>query len=246
MAKQSTLLRVVGGLVVAGAAGLAAYVVAIRPWHLRWGATEDEVQWPMPGDELVPDPKVKATHAITIHAPAAAVWPWLVQWGYQRGGFYSYDWIDRALGSEGVASVDRILAEHQHLEVGDPVLVAPDNGFTVAAIEPGRSLVLLGRYDMATGKPLALDDPLPENYLNCGWAWLLEKINEVTTRFVIRIRIDYNPSLANQVMYRAFVEPGSFVMERKMMLGVKERAEAALKTYLERGINYGPVPEPGV
>jgi hypothetical protein len=138
MARQSTVLTVVGGLVAAGAVGLAAYVVAVRPWHLRWGATDDEVQRPMPGDELVPDPKVNATHAITIDAPAVAVWPWLVQWGYQRGGFYSYDWIDRTLGSEGVASVDRILPEHQHLEVGDPVLVAPDNGFTVATIwRPG-------------------------------------------------------------------------------------------------------------
>jgi hypothetical protein len=228
MARQSTVLTVVGGLVAAGAVGLAAYVVAVRPWHLRWGATDDEVQRPMPGDELVPDPKVNATHAITIDAPAVAVWPWLVQWGYQRGGFYSYDWIDRTLGSEGVASVDRILPEHQHLEVGDPVLVAPDNGFTVATIEPGRALVLLGRYDMATGKPLALDDPLPENYLNCAWTWLLEELDDAATRFVIRMCIDYNPSVANQVMYRAFIEPGSFIMERKMMLGVKERAEAAV------------------
>jgi hypothetical protein len=228
MAKQSILPKVVGGLVAIGAAGLAAYVVAIRPWHLRWGATDDEVQRPMPGDELVPDPKVLATHAITIDAPSAAVWPWLVQWGYQRGGFYSYDWIDRALGSDGVASVDRIVPEHQHLEVGDPVLVAPDNGFTVAAIEPGRAFVLLGRYDMATGKPLAFDDPLPQNYLNCAWTWLLEELGDAATRFVIRMRIDYNPSAANQIMYRAFIEPGSFIMERKMMLGVKERAEAAV------------------
>lgn len=227
MAKQSTLLMVVGGLIAVGAAGLGAYVVTIRPWHLRWGATDDEVQRPMPGDELVPDPKIMATHAITIHAPAAVVWPWLVQWGYRRGGFYSYDWIDRALGSEGVASVDRILPEHQHLEVGDPVLVAPDNGFTVAAIEPSRALVLLGKYDMATGKPLALEDSLPENYLNCAWTWLLEELDDATTRFVIRMRIDYNPGVANQIMYRAFIEPGSFIMERKMMLGVKKRAEAA-------------------
>jgi hypothetical protein len=226
MQKPSAVWKAMGGLAAAGAAGVAAYVLAIRPWHLRWGASDEEVQQPMAGDELVSEPKIRATHGITIQAPAADVWPWLVQWGYERGGFYSYDWIDRALGAEGVRSVDRILPEHQQLAVGDRVLVAPDNGFAVAAIEPGEALVLHARYDMASGTVLGSDDPLPENYMVCSWSWRLKELDESRARLVMRTQIDYNPSPANRLMYRAFVEPGSFFMERRMMLGVKERAEA--------------------
>jgi len=81
-------------LAAAGAGALAAYVLAVRPWHLRWGATDEEVSRPMPGDELVAHPNVLSTHAITINAPVEEVWPWLVQIGQDKGGFYSYSWLE--------------------------------------------------------------------------------------------------------------------------------------------------------
>jgi hypothetical protein len=226
VSKGSSLCKVLGGLAATGAAGLVAYALAVRPWHLRWGTTGREAEEPLPGDALIPEPRIQATHAILIEAPAADIWPWLLQWGYERGGFYSYDWIDRALGTKGVTSVERIVPEHQHLEVGDLVPVAPDgNGFVVAAIEPGQMITLRARYDMASGEPLTARNPLPEEYLDCSWTWLLRPLDEARTRLVMRTRINYNPSPANAFLYRAFVEPGSFIMERKMMLGIKARAE---------------------
>jgi hypothetical protein len=228
MSKGSSLWKALGGLAAAGAASVVTYALAIRPWHLRWGTTGREAEEPLPGDALIAEPQIEATHAILIHAPAAEIWPWLVQWGYERGGFYSYDWIDRALGSERVTSAHQIMPEHQHLEVGDLVPVAPDgNGFVVAAIQPGQMVTLRARYDMATGEPLTSRDPLPQEYMDCSWTWLLRPVDEVRTRLVIRMRIDYNPSLANAFLYRAFIEPGSFIMERRMMQGIKERAERA-------------------
>jgi hypothetical protein len=89
--KRNTLLGVCGGVLAAVAAAVTAYIIAIRPWHLRWGSTNEEVDLSLPGDDLVPNAKLKATHTITINASPAQIWPWLVQIGQGRGGFYSYD-----------------------------------------------------------------------------------------------------------------------------------------------------------
>ena len=94
--------------VIGGAGALAAYVFLIRPWHLKWGATEEELKMPLPGDELVKHPKLNATHAITINAPVAEVWPWLVQVGQKRGGFYSYTWLENLVGCE-MSNADQIV-----------------------------------------------------------------------------------------------------------------------------------------
>ena len=115
------------GLVIAVLAFIV-YRFAIRPWHLRWGATDEESARAMPGDELLPDAR-PATRAITVAAPPEAIWPWLVQLGYGRAGWYSYDWID----NDFKRSADRILPEHQHLDVGDEILMMPTMGFEVAA-----------------------------------------------------------------------------------------------------------------
>lgn len=212
----------------AATVALSVYTFVVRPWHLRWGATDGEVEQALPGDELLPDAQIKSTRAITIQAPVANVWPWLLQWGYQRGGLYSYDWIDRALGSEGVVSTNRILPEFQHLEVGEDVPTAPGNGFKVATIDasgPSRTLVLYARYDMATGQQYTLDDPLTGDYMQTIWTWQLEPINDETTRMITRMRLDHPPVFKKVLFYRTFVEPGSFIMEQRMMKGIKERAE---------------------
>lgn len=222
--KGSWWFRVAGGVGVAGAAAVAGYALMVRPWHLRWGASEAEAQRPLPGDELVPEPRLSATHAITILASAAEVWPWLVQIGQGRAGFYSYDWIENLMGLN-IQSTDRIVPELQHLAIGDVVPLAPGGfGVPVAAIEPGRALVLHG--DTRSG---GANVPVmkPSDYMNTSWAFCLEEIDAGTTRLIERFRADYNPSLQNTLFYRALLEPGSFVMERGMLLGIKRRAEAA-------------------
>lgn len=202
MLNLKTLTAVIGG-----AGALAAYVFLIRPWHLKWGATEEELKMPLPGDELVKHPKLNATHAITINAPVAEVWPWLVQVGQKRGGFYSYTWLENLVGCE-MSNADQIVAEWQDLKVGDEVWLHPKAPpLKVLAMEPGRAIVL-------------------EN----SWTFVLHPIDDHTTRLIIRGRGDFNPDLKNAllnfILWRGVFEPAHFIMERKMMLGIKERAEA--------------------
>lgn len=192
---------------VAGGTALAAYMFAIRPWHLRWGATDEEVEATLPGDEFVPEPKVNATHAITINAPVSDVWPWLVQVGQTRGGFYSYAWLENMVGCH-MRNADRIHPEWQELKVGDEVWLHPKAPpLHVLRIEPGRAIVLE----------------------KC-WTFILQPVDERTTRLIIRGRGDYIPdfknALLNFIYWRVIFEPAHFIMERKMMFGIKERAEA--------------------
>lgn len=221
--KRIWLSRLAAGGAAVAAITTAVYVFAVRPWHLRWGATDEEVRMRLPGDELVPNPRINATHAITIRASAANVWPWLAQIGQGRGGFYSYDWIENVMGLN-IHSADRIIPEFQHLEVGSTIPLAP-GGFDipVAAVEPGRVLVLHG--DTRSGNaPVALQMK-PGEYMNTSWTFYLDGRADGTTRLIERFRADYNPSPQNTLFYRVFLEPGAFLMERKMLLGIKERAE---------------------
>jgi hypothetical protein len=107
-----------------GAAALAAYAFFIRPWHLRWGATEEELKTRLPGDDLVQHPKLNATHAITINAPVERVWPWLAQIGQKKGGFYSYTRLENLVGCN-MRNANRIVPEWQNLKVGDEIWLHP-------------------------------------------------------------------------------------------------------------------------
>jgi hypothetical protein len=191
-----------------------AYWFGLRPWHIRWGATDDEVVRSLPGDEIVPRPRKFSTRAITIAAPAEAVWPWLVQIGQGRGGLYSYDWLENLAGCD-IHSTNRIIPELQYLEFGDVIRLGPEGypAYPIAAVEPGRALVLGG------------DDPKNGAH---SWAFILEPIDERITRLIVRSRDDYPPTLANFVIWRAITEPAHFAMERKMLFGIKQRAEAAV------------------
>ncbi|MDH3190957.1 MAG: hypothetical protein OEM39_10050 [Acidimicrobiia bacterium] len=129
----------VGGLAVTVAlvaALVALYIWVLKPWHMQWGATTNEAQRPMPGDALISG-AAQATRVITIHAAPEKVWPWLVQLGYGKAGWYSYDWID----NDFQPSSDRILPEHQELRPGDKILMMPDMGFVVNQIDEPRSIV---------------------------------------------------------------------------------------------------------
>ena len=98
------------GLLLAAVGAIASYVLLIRPWHLRWGSSDEETEMKLPGDDLVQEAKLQATHAVTILAPPSQVWPWLIQIGQGRGGFYSYDWIENMMGLD-IHNADNILPE---------------------------------------------------------------------------------------------------------------------------------------
>ncbi len=223
MTENNSSLKFALGL-AGGLAAAASYMLVIRPWMLTWGTTHDEVDRLLPGDELIPAPKTCATHAVTIQAPPAAVWPWLAQLGQGRGGFYSYDWIENMMGLD-IHTADRVLPEHQDIKAGDKIALAPE-GFSipVAIVEPGRTLVLHGD----TRNPSDGETPpmKPGDYLAMSWGFYLLEREDGSTRFIERSKMDWNPNLANSFFYRLFLEPGAFLMERKMMLGIKLRAEA--------------------
>lgn len=196
-----------------GAAAIAVTIVAsplLRPWYSKWGASETEVKKRLAGDEQVPEPNLASTRAITINAPIARVWPWLVQMGQGRGGLYSYERLENLVGCD-MHNSGQIILEHQHLSVGDKVRLSKGDStpyFVVKAIEPGRAIILGG------------DDP------PTTWAFILEPINEDSTRLIIRFRQAYEPSFGNVIAWRVFTDPITFVMERKMLQGIKVRAEA--------------------
>lgn len=188
--------------------GIALYRRFLRPWHQRWGATDAEVQAPLPGDEMVPDSRSTATHAITIHAPVEDVWQWIVQIGQDKGGFYSYTWLENMVGCH-MHNANRILPDFQKLEVGDRVRLHPSvPPLPVLLVEPERTLVL-GNNTRDPGV----------------WGFHLKRLDSATTRLVIRGRGDWNPGLLNGFTHYVVFEPAHFVMERKMMLGIKARAE---------------------
>jgi hypothetical protein len=202
--------RYVASAIAVGAA--AAYLLAVRPWQLRWGATGEERAATLAGDDLIANPDLTATRAITVHAAAEQVWPWIAQLGQGRGGFYSYDALENLVGCD-IHSADRIVPAWQDVTVGAQVRLAPEVAMTVATVEPGRSLVLRG------GFPLGRT-PTP---FDSTWAFVLREQPDGTTRLVSRERYEYLRWWAALV-----VEPTSlisFVMSRKMLHGIAERAE---------------------
>ena len=171
----------------------------------KWGATEAEMQRDYPGDELVKNIKGEYLHAITIKAPAAAIWPWLVQIGQDRGGFYSYELLENMVGCK-INNADKIIPEYQHLEVGDSIPMHPSMGspYKVVAIEPNRALILLLREDLATGKEFDPGDKMPEKYQNMSWLFFLDEWDDGTTRLISHSRNDWNESLGNTISYGLF------------------------------------------
>jgi hypothetical protein len=180
----------------------------LRRRILTWGATELESSACLPGDELLADADGVSTRAITIDAPAGAVWPWLAQMGPSpRGGAYTYDWIENLLGLN-MHSVDRVLPEFQHPEVGETIGFGP-NRMRLARVEPER--VLSWRSEDT----------------NWIWTFVLDE-HDGATRLISRNRFRLPTVVARVGMLP--MEPGSLVMERKMLLGIKERAERLADT----------------
>jgi hypothetical protein len=226
-------------------AATAAYAVVVRPWWRAWGVDPSDAAVEFAGDDLVSDATVVETRGVEIDAPPDAVWPWLVQMGYNRAGWYSYDTVDM----KG-ASVDRILPDLQHLAVGDLVPNSPDTAFVVRALEPGRALVLYAddatveeqvaaaRARKAAGEAV---EETPANLRAAGkmmpamagfaasWAFLLVPLADgrrtrLVERFRVRMPAPGGPAAAALAGAFGF---GVFAMTRKQMLGIRDRAEAA-------------------
>jgi len=210
-------------------ASLALYHVMLRPWQLDWGAKQAELGRALPGDELVRGVTYQTTRAIPIRAQAAEVWPWLVQIGYGRGGFYSYDWLEKLSGLT-VASAEQIVPEFQNLAVGDKVHIAPETPLRVTRLEPKRILVLHAIMNPFTAQPVDPEDPAPGPIMNWSWAFLLNELGDGTTRLLIRVRANYRPGWLAPLVY-TILEPAHFVMERKMLLGIKERVEETAENW---------------
>jgi hypothetical protein len=208
--KAITTKRIAGGVAIAGAAGVAAYAL-LRPKLVNWGATRDEVARSFPGDELVPNATYVTTRAVTIEAPPSAVWPWLAQMGHGRGGLYSYDWLDRAFGYLDAPSAEQVLPEYQQLKAGDTIPVGRGPSWPVRVADPDRALVL----EPVTGR--------------ITWSFHLLRISESATRLITRVRCARPASTAERVTM-ALVDPAALVMTRRMLLGIKRRAEALQRT----------------
>jgi hypothetical protein len=197
------------------AAASAAFVAVARRRYLHWGSTAEELATALPGDELVPNANITATRAISIGATADAVWPWIAQLGQGRGGFYSYDFLENLVGCD-MHSADRIVPEWQSVAIGDEVKLHPDVGLRVALLDPGTALVVRGGIPMGPVAP-------PYDFT---WAFTVRARADGTTRLIVRERYEYTRRWSS-----CLVEPVqliSFVMSRRMLRGIKRRAERAV------------------
>jgi len=185
------------------------YWFPIRRWMSRWGTTPSDLTRVMAGDSLLVEPTYSGTMAVSVNARPEDIWPWLVQIGYQRGGLYSYDWLDQLFGYLDRPSATRILPEFQHLAVGDVIPLERGPSWPVAVIEPGRALVL----DM-------------RNLVGFDWVWQfgLYPVDEQRTRLVSRSCVRTQAVWAR--LFTKVIEPAGFLMTRRMLLGLKQRAEA--------------------
>ena len=198
--KRSTLILSITLFVL-----VLVYLTRLRPWQLRWGATDDEIKRSMPGDEIVDQPSFNATRAVTIHAPAEKIYPWIVQMGVTRAGWYSYDLLDNL----GRPSSESILPEHQKIQAGDLIPLSPDGkqGMRVKEFLQNQSMVWWDQKD------------------DSSWAWGIYPEGEAASRLVTRVRVNYR-LFSPAILFNLLVEFGDIVMMRKCMLGIKRRAEA--------------------
>jgi hypothetical protein len=208
MKKVSFFLLFIIGLVAVGSLTAAL----LTPWMDRWGATEAEISAVLPGDELVPDPASFVNRAVTIDAAPEQIYPWLVQLGAGRGGLYSYSWFETNVLRCPLVNADRIHPEWQDLKVGDLVKMCPNEPapppYIVAQIEPGRAVVMGHQED---GRWVDL------------WQFVILPGSDGTSRLLLRTRTMMTGG------FWAIIHPGVFIMERGMLLGIKERAEARLR-----------------
>lgn len=208
----------VGSLSIGAALAVVLHVAYwrfIRPWYLHWGTTESERQRQLPGHTLVPAPAVQNTQAVTIDAPPEAVWPWLIQMGAGRAGFYSYDWLERLIGTDE-GDADRIVPEYQDLGEGDEVAFSPTDRWAGSTSWPVVT-------ELVENERLVLQPPGdPPSYV---WSFQLSSIEQSQTRLITRVRSRQKPTGIGRFVDGLTAEPAHFFIQRKMLLSIKDRAE---------------------
>jgi hypothetical protein len=190
--------------------GLAVtYLLVIRPWHLKWGATREELLLELPGDKNVPDPDFNATRGITIHSTPELVWRWIIQIGSKRAGWYSIDWMDNA----GIKSSVEILPEFQKIEVGQFIPFTPDqkNGMWINEYKEHEYILWVDKEGKAT------------------WLWYVYPVDETRSRLVTRLKTKYNWK-GIWIIYYMLYDIGDIVMMSKCMKGIKKRAEKEFRS----------------
>lgn len=219
MTKHPTLIKfmvVLGSVILV----MAAYWLGLRPYQLRRGASEEEVQRPMPGDELVSNPTYRATRAITIDATPQEIWPWLIQMGYKRAGFYGYDILENLGSPRGIQSAISIVPEDQHPKVGDEVPISPAGGLVFYAIEPNQYFVWSGEAGWG------------------GYTWALYPIDENHTRLVSRARFSYTWSKPSQLALDLFTELAEHLAVPKILQGVQGRVEGHVEAMAQANTEF--------
>ena len=230
-------------------AGLLATMVGgylLRRQGLRWGATDEEVHKALPGDEVVPHPMLETTHTVPIEASAEEIWPWLVQMGHYRAGFYADpSWWDKysdkylrslsrkeaqesGYGFREVPSDERIIPEFQDLKEGDTILDGPPGSvfFTVRLMESNRALVLYSDTHLRFLVPRSIrENPRYGIYGEFSWAFVLEQKGERKTRLIVRTRASYGPRLYRTLTMPFVLVGGEYFTTRKMVYGIKRRVE---------------------
>ena len=211
------------GIVAAVVVVAVAFFGLYRPWHLKWGATAEDLSRSMPGDEIVHRPTFNATRVVTIYARPDDIWPWIVQIGFSRAGWYSYDLFDNL----GRHSSERIVPELQHLEVGDLVPLGPGegSGMFVKEIVIHRSMLWwTGKAGQTT------------------WAWGLYPTSGGATRLVTRVRAPFSWRQPVSAVWILLDEIADFPMMRKCLLGIKRRAEAHAAAEIRAALGVPQVP----
>lgn len=204
---------------------LAAYALVIRPRIVRWGATDDEVHSAFPGRDLIPNGKRSSTMAVTIDAPPADVWPWLLQMGYRRAGWYSWDWLDNF----GRRSSEVLHPEWQSIKTGD-ILAGPgatdlERAWEVAALEPERLLSLRASVDFR-GRRFDSRGPRPSSYSDSTWSFLLKELPGGKTRLVVSGYWETQPRWLLPIFNATALEWTHWIMQARQFANLKRLAEA--------------------
>lgn len=198
---------------------LAVYLLWARPYQLRWGATDEECRRLMPGDELHPNPTFLSTRAITIDATPEQIWPWMIQMGYNRAGFYGYDVFENIFSHRGIHSASRILPEFQHPKAGDEIPMSAMGGLKFHEVVPDRYMIW---HDPNWG----------------GFSWSLYPLDENRTRLVVRARWSHHFNRPRQLCFDLLTEFADHLAVRKALLGVKDRVEGQPESFFQDSVEF--------
>ena len=218
-----TFRQILGGL-EGVAIIIACYLTLfLKPLRDIWGTSNEKHEGVFPGDELIPHPSNTFTHAIQIDASAKDVWPWIAQIGQGRGGFYSYEALENLTGLQ-IYNASEILDEYQEPQLGDQISFGAGTAYPIVFLEPPHSMAIGVWHDRDTDKKYDPKAGHPRNFMQTTWLWHIESISPIQCKLYSRNRLKLPSSRKNQIL-ATLLEPIVFAMDRKMLLGIKRRAE---------------------